>query len=167
MRFIIYTILFILALVVFAFAAPPKPLPLPTAVCSVVDSVGQLVGEKSDCYAAIRKINGTWVYIPVSRNGILKTTGTAYFTDVSCQGQRYLFSSLDNSMIEYASWFDGQLLHYPSGVDGINAEQIQSYSSSDGSSPCRPISFTSPYLLTGETTVDVSTFGLVPPFTLK
>lgn len=139
----------------------------------VVDSQGNLVGRLIDNDAALRQVNGTWVTLPVNQSGFKAQSfgSTAYsslfFTTSDCSGQAYL---PNQDLPAKPGHIDTGILYFAT----TPPQEIMVGSQRDSvSHTCVPgvvlPGFPPPRILASpvDQVVDLSTFGLVPPFSVQ
>jgi len=131
--------------------------------CIIKDSLGKVVGDKSDCHAALKEINGIWIYINVAPNGFV-VGGDLFFTDESCSGQSYLQAT--NSLVQLNVAFDGRYLLYPNlhAAETITGRIMYNFHFS--SSLCIGL-HTEQLVFWPTAKYDTAPLGLVPPFHLE
>jgi hypothetical protein len=147
----------------------------PTFHGSVVDANGKTVGYLLAPDYIVRNVNGVWVGI---LGGIDKTTGgfsiqltpnnvAYYFESSYCSGPKYFLAGnlpVSGNIVRTPPPKAQNILFFP----GIRTLIIKSLYSPIGAPPCQATGPPPPALRVGPAqSVNIDSWGLVPPFTVK
>jgi hypothetical protein len=157
-------------LVTWAITGPPGPPGLPGAPgagLKLVDSEGRLVAFSSPP-GFVRLVDGIWVIFSVNSEGFVCCSGLRlWYESADCTGAGYQPAGSSDALFSSESGSVGTVRYFPSLTDGVTRtlNSAKSFGPTGIEGECQLEVRTQNVEL--PLTVDVSEFGLVPPFRLS
>jgi hypothetical protein len=157
---------------------PPRPSPPPKGLgpAILVDSTGAQIGLfdwnsdfpfSPDVPTVLLKVNRVWLAVAADGNGFKDLGGTIYYATNDCSGTAYYDESVSNPVVG-SSFSANGILHY---ADPRLPQSQQMFSNEfiylDGTIHGGCQSVTANGYFSPDQTLDLSTLGFVPPFTLS
>jgi hypothetical protein len=152
----------------------------PSGQLFLVDSTGKQIGPfawnpfqpgfsiplgRPEYPTVLLKINGEWVAVFADYDGFGNQDGFLFYTTNHCTGTAYFAVFFEGRPVVSPSITSGGILHY------VNVSTLQPMAFNSWNSVSGGIGCTAPANLSGlgspDQTLDLSTLGFVPPFTLS